>query len=214
MLLFTFEKQLLKSGKKIIIGMDEAGRGPLAGPLAVGVVVFDYDFLEKNQKLSWWREVNDSKKLSAKKREKLYKYIAKNMSFAVGMVSAKLIDRIGITKATEEASKKALRKIKLVPDVLLVDGIRKFITKTNHKQKLFKRGDSRIFSIACASIVAKVERDRFMLKCHKKWPKYCFCDNKGYGTARHIKTIQEVGPCPLHRLSFAPLSHLVSRQNF
>jgi len=206
MISLSLEKKLLKNGEALVIGMDEAGRGPLAGPVAVGAVVFNLEFLkQKTPETKWWREVNDSKKLSAKQREKLYKYIKQNFVFAVGMESSKVIDKIGINGAIEKAAKKALKKIGTKSGLMLVDGVRPFIKDKDFNQRLFKRGDSLVFTIACASIMAKVERDIFMKKSHRKWPSYNFTKNKGYGTAHHLKTIQEVGPCPLHRFSFAPL---------
>lgn len=205
MLNFSLEKKLIKNNG-FVVGLDEVGRGPLAGPVAVGAVIFNLDFFKKEKRKNcWWREVNDSKKLSENKRERLAKLIKSHFICAVSMESSKIIDRFGINGAIERASLKALKKIKFKKGVLLLDGNRKFIAEKEFQQELFKGGDGLVFTIACASIVAKVERDNWMKKNHKKWPEYNFCQNKGYGTAFHLKTIREIGPCPLHRLSFAPL---------
>lgn len=195
--------------------MDEAGRGPLAGPVAVGVTFFDSNFYRKiRQKDKWWQWIDDSKKLSSAKREELFSYIEKNIPFAVGLVSAKFIDRQGIRMAIEVAAKKALKKLKIESAIILADGNKEFIkSRKSCRERTVVNGDARLFSIACASIIAKVTRDRLMKKAHRRWPKYCFDRHKGYGTALHLACLKKHGPCPLHRFSFAPLKNLEFRKS-
>lgn len=215
MLNFRIEKHLcLKSGK-FIVGMDEAGRGPIAGPVAVGAVLIDKDFIKIfSQKNTWWRKINDSKKIIPAEREKLFKYISQNIPFGVGMASAKYIDRYGISKAIEKAAKSALKSLKIKPEIILQDGNRKFIQLKKCSQRMIVKGDGLLWSIACASIVAKVTRDNFMKKAGRHYPKYYFNRHKGYGTKLHISCLEQFGPCPIHRFSFAPLRNREFRKSF
>ena len=208
MLNFRIEKRLLLNTGKKIVGMDEAGRGPLAGPIAVGAVLLDFEFYNKIRKEdNWWKRINDSKKLLPEQREKIFEYIQKYIAFSVGMVSEKYIDRFGLTKATKNAAQKALKKLGVKPEILLVDGNRKFLDLEKCSERFIIDGDAKLFSIACASIAAKVPRDRYMIKTGKKWPVYLFHKHKGYGTKIHLNLIEKYGPCPLHRMSFAPLKN-------
>lgn len=195
------EKKCWKNGYNIVVGLDEVGRGPLAGPVVAGAV-----FISKNCKVI--KGVNDSKKLSEKQRENLYKVLTnhKDIKWGIGMVSEKVIDKINILQATKLAMKKALKN--LGAEYLLLDG--SFVLDVPQRQKSIIKGDSKVFSIACASIIAKVTRDKLMQKYHKKYPQYGFDKHKGYGTATHIKNIKKFGVCPIHRKSFYPVSKLVT----
>lgn len=215
MLNFRIEKRLAKKTGKIVIGMDEVGRGPIAGPIAVGAVLIDTDFCEKiKPKDNWWRKVNDSKKLSPKLRNEIFAFIEEYMLFGVGMASSELIDKYGIKKATEVAAKRALKKIGRKPEIILVDGNRKFINYNNCSERAIVKGDGRMWSIACASIAAKVVRDKFMTRIDKFFPNYQFQKHKGYGTALHLECLKRHGPCRFHRYSFAPVKNFGSRKSF
>jgi ribonuclease HII len=215
MLNFRIEKRLCLKTDKIIVGMDEAGRGPIAGPVAVGAVLVDISFLKNIRKHdTWWRRINDSKKLAPVEREKLFKFIGNNLPFGVGMVSASYIDRWGIKKATERAAKLALLALKIKPEIILQDGNRKFLKQKQCSQRLVVKGDGLLWSIACASIVAKVTRDNYMKKTGRRFPKYHFDKHKGYGTKLHISCLAQFGPCPIHRLSFAPLKSHEFQKSF
>ena len=176
-----------------ICGIDEAGRGPLAGPVVAGAVVFprDCDILY----------INDSKKLSEKKREELYDIIyEKSISAAVGIVGPERIDEINILQATYEAMRQAIGKLSVVPDLLLNDAVT--IPDVNIRQVPIIKGDAKSVSIGAASIIAKVTRDRIMKEMDEIYPEYGFAGHKGYGSAAHIEVIERIGPCPIHRRSF------------
>ncbi len=176
-----------------ICGIDEVGRGPLAGPVVAAAVV-----LPKDCNILY---INDSKKLSATKREELSDIIRKEaVSFGIGSASWKRIDEINILNATYEAMREAIGNLSVVPDVLLNDAVT--IPGVKLKQHPIIKGDAKSMSIAAASIVAKVFRDRLMDEYDLKYPGYGFAKNKGYGSAEHIKAIKELGPCEIHRNSF------------
>jgi ribonuclease HII len=204
------EKFLWKRGIKIVAGLDEAGRGPLAGPVTAGAVVIQktkYKILEKKLK-----EVNDSKKLSAKKREELFDLITnnKNIKWGIGIVSEKVIDKINIKNASELAMAKALEHLKSRIDYLIIDGNRIANLKLkSYDLKLIIKADAKVFSVAAASILAKVTRDRIMQKYHKKYPQYRFDLHKGYPTKLHCKLLAIYGPCLIHRKSFAPVKKVI-----
>jgi ribonuclease HII len=199
---FELENNLKKQGYKYIAGIDEAGRGPLAGPVVAAAAMVNREFGMINCK------IRDSKLLSLKQREKLFKVITKNaLAWGVGKVSEKIIDQRGIVQANLLAVKKAIKSLKIKPDYLLFDGGIK-LENIKIPQKTIIKGDAKIFSIACASILAKVTRDRFMVKLDKKYPQYGFAQHKGYGTKTHFEAIKKYGPCPIHRKSFAPVSSL------
>ncbi len=187
------EKGLRRKGFSLIAGIDEAGRGPLAGPVAAAAVVLPDGFCVPG--------VNDSKKLSPQRREELYQRIVEeSLDYGVGMVDNIEIDRINILNATYRAAGIAVEKLKKYPDCLLLDAIR--LPGYSCYQKSVIKGDQKCLSIAAASIVAKVTRDRYMLKLHQCYPQYNFEQNKGYGTREHIKAIMEHGPSPVHRNTF------------
>lgn len=215
MLNFRWEKRLAKKTGKVIVGIDEAGRGPIAGPIAVGAVLIDFDFYKKiKPEDNWWQWVNDSKKLSPALREEIFVFIERYMVFGVGMASSSFIDKHGIKKATEIAARKAIKKLGIKPAVILVDGNRKLLNHRGYSERTVVRGDGLVWSIACASIAAKVTRDRYMKNAHKKWPQYKFALHKGYGTALHLECLTKHGPCPLHRFSFAPLKNRGFQKSF
>ena len=176
-----------------VCGIDEAGRGPLAGPVVAGAVILptDCDILY----------LNDSKQLSEKKREMLYDEIMeKALAVGVGVVSPAVIDEINILQADYEAMRIALSQLSIKPAVLLNDAVT--IPGVDIKQVNIIKGDAKSVSIAAASIIAKVTRDRLMAEYDKLYPEYGFASNKGYGSAAHIAAIKEIGPCPIHRRSF------------
>ena len=198
------EEKLHLDGVELIAGIDEAGRGPLAGPVVVAGVIMPKDSMIEG--------VNDSKKISEKKRERIYEVIINEaIAYGVGIVSQTDIDRINILNATkmglrlaikdiEEDLKKKKRSFEK-PDIILVDALTKIDTD-NIPYKSIIKGDAKSYSIAAASIVAKVTRDRIMRQWDEVYPMYGFEKHKGYGTAAHIKAIKEYGLCPLHRRSF------------
>lgn len=176
-----------------ICGIDEVGRGPLAGPVVAGAVILpkDCDILY----------LNDSKQLSEKKREELYDVIREQaVSWAVGIVSPERIDEINILQATYEAMREAVRKLIPAPDILLNDAVT--IPRIAIPQVPIIKGDAKSISIGAASIVAKVTRDRLMAEYDRKYPEYDFAGNKGYGSVRHIEALKKYGPTPIHRRSF------------
>lgn len=195
------EKLLWKRGFKRVAGLDEAGRGPLAGPVVAGAILISPKFKTKNLRL----KINDSKKLSEKQREELFKILTnhKNIEWGVGIVSEKIIDKINILEATKLAMQKALKDLGIKPDHLLIDGNFNIYYAT--KQKAIIKGDQKVISVAAASIIAKVTRDRIMDKYHKKYPQYGFDKHKGYPTKFHIKILERYGICPIHRKSFTPV---------
>lgn len=177
----------------VVAGIDEAGRGPLAGPVAAGAVILpaDHDILY----------LNDSKKLSAKKRDMLYDQIREEaVAWAVGLVEPARIDEINILQATYEAMRLAISQLKVSPTVLVNDAVT--IPGVNIPQVPVIKGDAKCISIAAASILAKVTRDRIMEEMDAMYPAYGFAGHKGYGTKAHIEAIREHGPCPIHRRSF------------
>lgn len=177
----------------LVCGIDEAGRGPLAGPVVAGAVI-----LPRDCEILY---LNDSKKLSEKRREALFAEIMeKASSFAVGVVGADIIDEINILQATYEAMRQAISKLDEEPEVFLNDAVT--IPGITASQVPIIKGDSKSVSIAAASIMAKVTRDHMMEEYDKLFPEYGFAKHKGYGTAAHIKVLKEIGPCPIHRRSF------------
>jgi ribonuclease HII len=198
-----FESEILnKSGLSLIAGLDEAGRGALAGPVVAAAVILPSPSPSLLKKLC---DVNDSKLLSAMKREQQYKVIVDTaLSFGIGQRSAQYVDRFGIISATKEAMLDALQKLDLLPEYLLIDG-RIRLTRSPLPQQSIIRGDSESLSIAAASILAKVSRDMLMIAMDNDYPEYGFAQNKGYGTVYHRNIIERLGPTPEHRLTFAPM---------
>ena len=198
------EEELYENGTTSIAGIDEAGRGPLAGPVVVACVVMPRDSMIEG--------VNDSKKVSEKKREKLYEEITNEaLGYGVGIISQEEIDRINILNATKEGLTLAIKNLETdlqeknrdfqKPEIILVDALTKIDTDHIPYRSIIK-GDSKSYSIAAASIIAKVTRDRIMRQWDEVYPMYGFEKHKGYGTAAHITAIKEHGLCPLHRRSF------------
>ncbi len=189
--LCAYEKEY--SAFSAICGIDEAGRGPLAGPVVAGAVI-----LPKDVRIMY---INDSKKLSEKRREELFDIIMeKAVSVGVGIVDASRIDEINILQATYEAMRQAVNKLEPQPDILLNDAVT--IPGLEMKQVPIIKGDAKSISIACASVIAKVTRDRMMYEYDKQYPEYGFAKHKGYGTAQHIEAVKEFGASPIHRLTF------------
>ena len=188
------EKELYLKGFNKICGIDEAGRGPLAGPVVVAAVVMPQD--------SMLEGVNDSKKVSEKKREKLYDEIISNaISYGVAIIDQKEIDDINILNATKKGLTEALMQLSEKPDIILVDALTGIDTLGIPYQSIIK-GDAKSYSIAAASIIAKVTRDRIMRQWDEIYPEYGFEKHKGYGTKAHIEVIKNNGICPIHRKSF------------
>lgn len=198
-----FETNLYNEGNTLICGIDEAGRGPLAGPVAVGAVVMKPDSM-----IEW---VNDSKKVTEKRREILYdKIIADSLAWSVQLVPEKTIDEINILEATKYglnlAIKDIINQLKKKPDIIIVDALREINTENIPYESIIK-GDATCYSISCASILAKVTRDRLMRQWDEVYPEYGFAKNKGYGTKQHIDAIKKYGPCLIHRKTF--ITHFI-----
>ena len=188
------EQDFHKQGYKYICGIDEAGRGPLAGPVVVASAIMPEESMIEG--------VNDSKKVSEKKRELLYeKIIEEAISYSVAIISEKEIDKVNILNATKEGLTQTLVGLKTKPDLILVDALDKIDTLGISFKPIIK-GDALVYSISCASIIAKVTRDRIMRQMDEIYPEYGFAGHKGYGTAKHIQAIKEYGLCDKHRKSF------------
>ncbi len=188
-----FEDKAFKNGYKIIAGIDEAGRGPLAGPVVSAAVVLPKDFFDP--------DIIDSKKLNPTKRNLLHSRITEHALFtAIGVADTPEIERVNILQASLNSMKRACENLFISPDFLLIDG--KFEIDSNIDQRAIIRGDSKSISIAAASIIAKVERDRLMFKFDQLYPEYGFAKHKGYGTKAHKKAILEHGASPIHRKTF------------
>ncbi len=202
MLNLETEKKFFELNYKLIGGVDEAGRGPLAGPVVAACVVIGPDFEIEPGDLEL---VADSKKLSAKNREKIFKAIReKALAVEIGIVNNEDIDKINILQASFLAMRRAIKKLKIQPDYILVDGGFK-IPKLDTPQTAIIKGDTKVWVIAAASIIAKVSRDWMMSEFDKTYPQYLFAKHKGYGTKDHLEKIKEYGPCAIHRFSFAPI---------
>lgn len=194
--MLKYERKYNAEGYNAIVGVDEAGRGPLAGPVVAAAVYWgDGDLIEG---------IKDSKKISEKKRLILYDLIISNAKdIGIGIVHEKEIDKINILQSTYLAMRKAIGKLKNKPDMILIDGNRADIK--HYKYKTIINGDNLSYSIAAASIIAKVTRDKMMYEYHKIFPHYGFCNHKGYGTKKHLLSIYENDACPIHRKSFKPI---------
>lgn len=204
---FSREEKLFKKGYKNIVGVDEAGRGPLAGPVVAAAVVFNNDKIIVRKLIE--TGVRDSKTLSFKKREFLYDIIIENCSdWSVGIVSEEIIDKINILEASLLAMKTAIEKLHVEPDFLLVDG-KHTIKNYPASQIAIPSADQNIFSVSAASIIAKVTRDRMLVDFDKKYPGYGFAKHKGYGTKLHLEMLAKMGPCKIHRKSFGPVKKLI-----
>ncbi len=191
---YFYEARAVSSGYKVIAGIDEAGRGPLAGPVvASAVVIHDTSFTEK---------IDDSKKLSAKRREKAFIDILRRCDVGVGIASVAEIDKFNILNATMKAMERAVEELSVTPDYLLIDGNIKL--QLPQERTCLISGESKSLSIASASIIAKVFRDRLMLDIDKEYPDYGFRKHKGYGTREHIEAIKKHGLSEVHRKTFGP----------
>ncbi len=191
-ILLQHDQAFLDRGFLSLAGVDEAGRGPLAGPVvASAVIVRDFSFSS---------DVDDSKKMSAAARDRAYDEILAKGVVGIGVVDAGFIDKINIYQATLRAMEEAVMKLKELPDCILVDGPK--TPRLPFRQFPIVSGDARSFSIACASIVAKVTRDRMMEYYDDLYPRYGFAKHKGYGTAEHLKALEKYGPCEIHRKTF------------
>jgi ribonuclease HII len=188
-----FESLARQYGYQFVAGIDEAGRGPLAGPVVAAAVILPPDYEHP--------DINDSKQLTAKKREFLYDVIKEDaLAVGLGVVEASVIDRINILQATLMAMRDAVADLSLSPDYLLIDGKNRIDVQV--PQEAIVKGDAKSISIAAASIIAKVSRDRIMEIYHRQFPQYNFLKNKGYGTVEHREAVHRCGRCKIHRLSF------------
>ena len=191
--MLQFERQLWTAGKEYVAGVDEVGRGPLAGPVVTAAVILPHDFSLLG--------VDDSKKLTPKKRDELFDQIKEAaVCFAIGRREPARIDEINILEATKEAMLDAVNALSVRPDHVLIDAVS--LKGLQMPQTAIIKGDARSVSIAAASIIAKVTRDREMEAMAKVWPGYAFESNKGYGTAAHYQGLAKLGPCPIHRKTF------------
>jgi ribonuclease HII len=189
----TYETEAYKKGAKVIVGVDEAGRGPLAGPVVAAAVVLPEGIIIE--------KLNDSKKLTAKKRQEIYEVIVeKAVDYSIGIVDEKCIDEINILNATKKAMKIAISNLSIRPDIVLIDAVK--LNDISVKQVSIIKGDALSISIAAASILAKVTRDKMMVEMDKIYPQYGFAKHKGYGTKAHIEAIKKYGITPIHRLTF------------
>lgn len=194
---FFYEKKALDDGYDTVAGIDEAGRGPLAGPVvAAAVVIWDTGFTER---------IDDSKKLTARKRERAFIDILKRCDVGIGIAGVEDIDRINILNATLLAMERAIAELKKEPDYLLIDG--RMALQVTQERTCLINGESLSISIACASIIAKVFRDRLMMEEDRKYPGYGFKKHKGYGTCEHMEAIRKHGLCAIHRQTFGPFGN-------
>ncbi len=196
-----YEEEAYRQGYRMVAGIDEAGRGPLAGPVVAAICV-----LPRGKLIA---HVDDSKKLTPKKRRLLFDRLTQDptLFYAIGVVDAAEIDRVNIYQATLLAMGEALKKLSCSPDYLLVDG--RGVPASSLPARGIVKGDQLSLSIAAASILAKETRDCLMREYHQQWPLYGFDQHKGYGTAQHLEAVERYGPCPIHRHSFDPIKHWI-----
>jgi len=199
----SYERDLWQKGLKLVAGVDEAGCGPLAGPVVAAAVVFPCSWLEKGL-ASRLRGLNDSKQLTEAERDKYYSILSTHpgIRWAVASVEVEVIDRINIFHAAHRAMNLALDQLQPPPEHVLVDG--RPVKSMRFPNTPLVKGDARSYSIAGASVLAKVTRDRLMREFDQLYPGYGFADHKGYGTPQHLAAIQALGPCPIHRRTFTP----------
>ncbi len=201
--LYKFEEELQDNGINLICGVDEVGRGPIAGPVVVAAVILPPTLRIKG--------IDDSKKLSEKKRNEIYKIIMKEaISVSIVSISEKVIDRIDIYQATKKGMLESISKLSVKPQHVLIDAMPLNELKIEHTSII--KGDAKSASIAAASIVAKVTRDNYMTKMDFKYPNYGFKRHKGYCTKEHVIALEKNGPCPIHRKTFAPVNKYYSKQ--
>jgi len=201
------EDKLKSQGYELIAGIDEVGRGALAGPVVAGAVI-----LPNPANLPWLELVRDSKELNSRKRDSLFDLINKEaVAVGIGIIPPQTIDSINILKATKLAMMQAVEKLTRQPSFLLIDRIT--LSQCPIPQRGITRGDKLCLSIACASIIAKVTRDRIMEEFDQTYPGYGFARHKGYGTGKHISCLRKLGPSPIHRLYFAPVRNIITSQS-
>ncbi|TSA29407.1 MAG: ribonuclease HII [Ignavibacteriales bacterium] len=198
----TFDNKFLSRKIKLLSGVDEAGRGPIAGPVVAAAVIFN--------KKTFHKEINDSKQIPEKKREELFDWIIKNcLCYGVGIIDHLEIEEINILQASLKAMKIAVSQLSKRPNLILIDGNKSFTSKI--ETKTIVKGDAKSFSIAAASIIAKVTRDKIMLEAHENFPMYSWNHNKGYATLEHRIAVKKFGASPFHRKSF--LSRILNAEN-
>lgn len=202
--LLLHERDLVMAGRLRFAGVDEAGRGPLAGPVVAAAVILPIAWIRDGLPRPF-QSLNDSKKLSGAQREGFFQGLRETpeVEYGIAMIDAATVDAINILQATHRAMNQSLQCLAPIPDHALVDGNR--VPSLIIAQTALVKGDSRSYSIAAASVLAKVTRDRWMDEADRQWPEYGFAQHKGYPTAEHIEALREYGPCPIHRRSFAPL---------
>ena len=201
---FSFERELWQSGLRSVAGVDEAGRGPLAGPVVAAAAVLPPEWLAGGLPKSL-EGLNDSKQLTGEQRERFFAVLTgrPDVRWAIGQADSDEVDRWNILQATHRAMNSALAQLRPAPQHVLVDGTR--VKSLRFPQTPLVQGDARSYSIAAASVLAKVTRDRLMLTFDRQWPDYGFATHKGYGTPQHLAALAALGPCPIHRRTFAPL---------
>ena len=201
--MLEYENNLYKEGVTLIAGVDEVGRGPLIGPVVACACILPVNFYHK--------DIKDSKKLSEKKREEMYKIIKENaISIGIGIVSEKVIDEVNIYEATKIAMKEAIKNLNITPEHVLIDAMK---LELNIPSTSIIKGDAKSESIAAASIIAKVTRDHMLDEMDKEYPMYDLKNNKGYGTKKHLEALRTCGPCKYHRVSYSPVRNALNEKN-
>ena len=201
--MLEYENNLYNEGVTLIAGVDEVGRGPLIGPVVACACILPVNFYHK--------DIKDSKKLSEKKREEMYKIIKENaISIGLGIVSEKVIDEVNIYEATKIAMKEAIKNLNISPEHVLIDAMK---LELNIPSTSIIKGDAKSESIAAASIIAKVTRDHMLDEMDKEYSMYDLKNNKGYGTKKHLEALQTYGPCKYHRVSYSPVRNALNEKN-
>lgn len=201
--MLEYENNLYNEGVTLIAGVDEVGRGPLIGPVVACACILPVNFYHK--------DIKDSKKLSEKKREEMYKIIKENaISIGLGIVSEKVIDEVNIYEATKIAMKEAIKNLNITPEHILIDAMK---LELNIPSTSIIKGDAKSESIAAASIIAKVTRDHMLDEMDKEYPMYDLKNNKGYGTKKHLEALQTYGPCKYHRVTYSPVRNALNEKN-
>jgi ribonuclease HII len=202
---FKYEREWLARGSGLIAGVDEAGRGPLAGPVVAAAVMFPVEWVQEGLPRVLWG-LNDSKQLTPEEREQYFALLTADaqVRYGVAIVDVGVIDRINILQATHQAMNEALAQLQPVPEHTLIDGLE--VCSLRFPQTAIVDGDCKSYSIAAASVIAKVTRDRLMVKFDQQYPGYGFAEHKGYGTPQHLAALRQHGPCDIHRRSFAPVN--------
>lgn len=201
--MLEYENNLYNEGVTLIAGVDEVGRGPLIGPVVACACILPVNFYHK--------DIKDSKKLSEKKREEMYKIIKENaISIGLGIVSEKVIDEVNIYEATKIAMKEAIKNLNISPEHVLIDAMK---LELNIPSTSIIKGDAKSESIAAASIIAKVTRDHMLDEMDKEYPMYDLKNNKGYGTKKHLEALQTYGPCKYHRVTYSPVRNALNEKN-